>query len=128
MLGCKWLISGKGSIACPRNVFQKNKRALKTDKINAGYKRDKLKKTRQHPRCKNPNVSSPGSARPFHIQLRNLTVSFAEQSSTDLTRGIVGLVMGFLMGIVAVLLVLLFIWWKRKQKVTTELPQLDHRL
>ena len=64
----------------------------------------------------------------FHIQLRSLTVSFAEQSSTDLTRGIVGLVMGFLMGIVAVLLVLLFIWWKRKQKVTTELPQLDHRL
>lgn len=51
-----------------------------------------------------------------------------EQSSTDLTRGIVGLVMGFLMGIVAVLLVLLFIWWKRKQKVTTELLQLDHRL
>lgn len=127
MLGCKWLISAKGAIACPRNVFQKNKRALKTDKINARYKRDKLKKQGNTRVAKTPMflLQVP---RPFHIQLRSVTVSFAEQSSTDLTRGIVGLVMGFLMGIVAVLLVLLFIWWKRKQKVTTELLQLDHRL
>ena len=127
MFGCKGLISAKGSIACPRNVFQKNKRALKTDKINARYKRDKLKK-QGNTRDAKTLMFLLQVPRPFHVQLRNLTVSFAEQSSTDLTRGIVGLVMGFLMGIVAVLLVLLFIWWKRKQKVTTELPQLDHRL
>lgn len=124
MLGCKWLISAKGSIACPRNVFQK---ALKTDKINARYKRDKLKK-QGNTRDAKTQMFLLQVPRPFRIQLRSVTVSFAEQSSTDLTRGIVGLVMGFLMGIVAVLLVLLFIWWKRKQKVTTELLQLDHRL
>lgn len=124
MLGCKWLISAKGSIACPRNVFQK---ALKTDKINARYKRDKLKK-QGNTRDAKTLMFLLQVPRPFRIQLRSVTVSFAEQSSTDLTRGIVGLVMGFLMGIVAVLLVLLFIWWKRKQKVTTELLQLDHRL
>lgn len=124
MLGCKWLISAKGSIACPRNVFQK---ALKTDKINARYKRDKLKK-QGNTRDAKTLMFLLQVPRLFRIQLRSVTVSFAEQSSTDLTRGIVGLVMGFLMGIVAVLLVLLFIWWKRKQKVTTELLQLDHRL
>ncbi|PFX24468.1 hypothetical protein AWC38_SpisGene10933 [Stylophora pistillata] len=51
-----------------------------------------------------------------------------EQSSTDATGAIVGLVMGLLMGLLAVLLVILFILWKKHQKVTTELPQLEHRL